>query len=131
MTSPLDSDCKGNLTDGGAREWFIVKGGVTVNALNTVSMAINKTNQAMVGDDTVHVIEYSAYLKLREELAAIQSENARLRGALEIAIEYLEPRLANKTGSRGWTMVLPVLRQALESQVAMNPSDSEIAGDRD
>ncbi len=39
-----------------------------------------------------------------------------LEAALQEAIEYLEPRLAGKPGSRGLTIVLPKLREVLYSQ---------------
>lgn len=38
----------------------------------------------------------------------------KLVSALKMAIEYLEPRLASKTGSRGLTVILPALKETLE-----------------
>lgn len=51
--------------------------------------------------------------ELEEKLTAAQAEITRLREALGEAVEYLEPRLAGKFGSRGLTIVLPRLREAL------------------
>jgi hypothetical protein len=47
---------------------------------------------------------------------ATEIENQKLREALEFAIEYLEPRLANKHGSRGLKVILPALKKVLEGK---------------
>jgi len=52
--------------------------------------------------------------RLADQLAAERERSKGLREALRDAIEYLEPRLANKHGSRGLTIVLPKLRAAYD-----------------
>ncbi len=86
------TDCKVNLT---AREWWIKRCDFVPNRV------MDSYESAKCGrgctHEPIHVIEYSAYLKLREELAAIQSENARLRGALEDLHDDLGSSMSSDT----------------------------------
>lgn len=50
------------------------------------------------------------------QIEMLEAENQKLREALELAVKYLEPRLANKYGSHGLTVVLPTLKKALEEK---------------
>ena len=58
----------------------------------------------------------SAIREVLQTLASKEAEVARLRRAVETAIAYLAPRLANQPESHGSTGVLPELRAALTTQ---------------